>query len=94
MNDYYADDMNDPEREIIRPKELKKSASFTYCKWAAGDWEARFYAWTPAHDAERERTIRDMVNNPAWFKTKRKAIDKRIAASNNKARGGRGKRAA
>lgn len=97
MSEYYESDFQDPDREIVRPKGIKKSASFSYCKWAAGDWEARFYAWTDSHRRECEFTINQMLNNPAWFKARPPKIDKRAAAANNRARGGkkkRGKRAA
>lgn len=93
MTEYYEDDMANPEQEVVRPKAKKKGSSFAYCKWAAGDWEARFYYWTDAHRRECEQTINDMVNNPVWFKTKRKKVDKAAAVANNKAKG-RGKRKA
>ena len=77
------------DREIIRPKSAKKSDPFAYCKWALGDWEARFYAHTAAHIESREETINQMRNNPAWFKCKGRKIDPRQAIKNNKAKGSR-----
>ena len=88
MSEYHLDDLRDPDREVVRPKGVKKHSSFHYCKWAAGDWEARYYAYTPAHRAECERHINQLVNNPAWFKYKPK-VDRRAAVANNKARGKR-----
>ena len=42
MTEYYESDFADPEREIIRPRAKKRHDPFEYCKWAAGDWDARF----------------------------------------------------
>lgn len=83
---YDERDLLDEDLILVRPKEKKKSSSFEYCKWAAGDWEARFYAWTPAHRRECEQMIKQMTNNPAWFKVKVKK-DRRQLARDNKARG-------
>lgn len=86
MSEYYESDFSDPEREVIRPRDKKRHDPFEYCKWAAGDWEARFYAWTRPHREECEFTIKQMANNPAWFKTKRKKVDRKAATRNNKAK--------
>lgn len=79
--------MNDKKDEIVRPKDVKKHSSFSHCKWAAGEWEGRFYAWTPTHRDQCEFTIDQMINNPAWFKTKAPKVDKQSAARNNKSKG-------
>ena len=79
--------MSNSDREIVRPKNSKKSDPFAYCKWAKGDWEARFYYHTDAHVESRDDTINQMLNNPAWFKAKGKKIDPKQAVKNNKARG-------
>jgi len=78
---------NKTDREIIRPKSSKKSDPFAYCKWALGDWEARFYLHSTPHQAACAHTIKQMVNNPAWFKTKGKKIDPKQAVRDNKAKG-------
>ena len=70
---------NKKDREIIRDKSKRKSDSFEYCKWAIGDWEARFYANTDAHLEARAEMINQLVTNPAWFRYKPKSVDKRIA---------------
>ena len=75
------------DREIIRPPTAKKSDPFAYCKWALGDWEARFYLHTAPHQESCEHTIKQMLNNPAWFKTKGKKLDAKQAVRDNKARG-------
>ncbi len=94
MSEYYESDFADPEQEVIRPRSKKKHDSFEYCKWAVGDWEARFYAWTKTHRAQCEAHIKQLTNNTAWYQCKPKKIDKKAAANNNKARSSksRGKR--
>jgi len=87
--DYYESDLTDPDREIIRPKVKKRYDPFEYCKWAAGDWEAKFYAGTPIHDEQCEAFVKQLLNNPAWFKCKTKKIDARAVTRDNKAQGGR-----
>ena len=74
------------DTEIVRPKDKKKSESFAYCKWAMGDWEARFYIHTPTHVESREATIKSIREDPAWVKRKTK-VDARQAMKNNKAKG-------
>lgn len=86
MSNYHQHDLEDPEQEVVRSQDVKKHSAFHYCKWAAGDEEARFYAWTPTHRKECEFTINQMVNNPAWFKTRKPKIDKVTATRNNRAR--------
>lgn len=78
---------NNKDNEIVRPKNAKKHEPFAYCKWAAGDWEARYYYNTDAHVASRDEAINSMVNDPAWFKKKSKKLDRRVVTANNKARG-------
>lgn len=80
---------NNTDREIIRPDHVKRSDPFVYCKWAAGDWNARFYANTDAHLESRADTIKQILNNPAWFSHKGKKIDPKQAIKNNKAKGKR-----
>ena len=87
MTGYDKRDMEDPDQEIVRPKGTKKHTSFSYCKWAAGDWEARFYAWTTTHRQECEFSVNQMADNPAWFKVRKPKVDKQAAARNNKSRG-------
>ena len=84
--------MSDNSVEVIRSQNTKRSDPFVYCKWAAGDWEARFYINTPAHLESREDTIKQILNNPAWCKSKGKKIDPKQAVKNNKAKGTRKKR--
>lgn len=78
--------MNNDDLEIIRSNNVSKSEPFAFCRWAAGEWEAKFYAHTPAHVESREATIHLMRNDVAWFKNKKK-IDAKQAIKNNKARG-------
>lgn len=97
MSEYYESDFTDPEREVIRPKVKKRHDPFEYCKWAAGDWEAKFFAGTPAHREQCDAHLKQLINNPAWYKCKPKKIDKKAAARNNRAKGDkpqRGKRRA
>lgn len=69
-NDYYESDFMNPDVVIIRPKENQKRKPFVYCKWAAQDWEARFYAGTPTHKKQCEDHIKQLVNNPSWYNCK------------------------
>ena len=87
-NDYRQEDLTDPDRLLVRPIDMKKHSDLSFCKWAAGDWEARFYAFTETHDRERERHLQQLMNSPVWFKYKPSKVDKRAAVANNKARGG------
>ncbi len=73
---------NKKDREIIRDKSKRKSDSFEYCKWAVGDWDARFYANTDAHLESRADTINQLINNPAWYKCKPKKVDKKAGVTN------------
>jgi hypothetical protein len=82
MSEYYDSDFADPEREIIRPRAKKRHDPFEYCKWAAGDWDARFYAWTPTHRKQCAAHLKQLINNPAWFKCKAKKVDKKAATRN------------
>ncbi len=88
MSDYYEEDFHDDDREVVRPKAMKKNSSFSYCKWAPGDWEARFYAWTPAHKESRRRHLKVLMNDPCWYNYNPKK-DAKLVAQNNKARGKR-----
>ena len=54
--------------EVIREGK-KKRDDFVWCKWAAGAWEAEFYANTPAHMKSRARTLRVMMNDGCWYST-------------------------
>lgn len=87
MSEYYESDFADPDREVIRPRTKKRHDPFEYCKWAAGHWEASFFAWTDAHRAQCEEHLKQLINNPAWYKCKTRKIDKRAAARNNQAKG-------
>jgi len=80
--------MTNKDLEVVRPQSTGKSEPFAYCKWALGDWEARFYIHTAAHVESREATIKSMRNDAAWFKRKTK-VDPRQAVKNNKAKGKR-----
>ncbi len=86
MSEYHLDELRDPDQEIIRPKGTKRHSSFHYCKWAAGHWEASFFAGTPLHRQECEAHLHQLANNPTWFKYNPKR-DRRKAAMNNRARG-------
>lgn len=77
------------DTELIRPSTTKKSDPFVHCKWAKGEWEARYYAHTAPHVESRNETINQMLNNPAWFKCRGKKIDPKQAIKNNKAKGNR-----
>ncbi len=79
MNDYYESDFTDPDREVIRPRSKKKHDSFEYCKWAAEDWDARFYAWTKTHREQCEAHLKQLTSNPAWYQCKPKKVDKKAA---------------
>lgn len=79
--------MTEKKDEIVRPKDVKKSDKFVFCRWAPGDWEANYYYHTDAHVASRQETINSMLNDPAWFKKKAKKLDRRVVAANNKAKG-------
>jgi len=92
MNDYYEDDMNDPDTKFVRPKDAKKSSSLSYCKWAAQEWEARYYAWTPEHRKSMEFTLNQLMNDPCWGTAKSRKIDARSIVKSNKARGEKKKR--
>ncbi len=94
MSEYYESDFADPDQEVIRPRSKKKHDSFEYCKWAVGDWEARFYAWTPTHRKQCEAHLKQLMNDPTWHQCKATKVDKKAAVSNNRARGdkSRGKR--
>jgi len=82
MSEYYPEDLIDPDREVIRPRVKKKHDPFEYCKWAAGDWDAKFYAWTPTHRKECEEHVKQLLNNPAWYKHKPRKVDKKAATRN------------
>jgi len=90
MSDYYESDLADPDREIIRPKSKKRHDPFVNCKWAAGEWESSYYAWTPIHREQCAKHIKQLLNNPAWFKGKG-SDDARAIIRNNKAKGGKPK---
>jgi len=70
--------------EIVRDSSQKKRAEFAYCKWAAGAWEAEYYASTPTHQKSIDRTLKVMINDPCWYstihrlKTDTRAIMRRI----------------
>tara|TARA_S200002703_G_scaffold17832_1_gene14580 strand:- start:1021 stop:1371 length:351 start_codon:yes stop_codon:yes gene_type:complete len=89
MSEYHEGDLNDPDRDIIRPKGTKKSSSFSYCKWAVGDWEARFYAWTPEHRKSMKHTLNQLMNDPCWYSAKPMKKDLKAIARVNKAKGGK-----
>lgn len=74
------------ELEITRSGKKKRSDPFEYCKWAPGDWAARFYANTAPHEKSRANTIKRMVSDPAWFRMKMNE-DIKMTSSDNKARG-------
>ena len=59
----------DKTLEVVRGEGKKKREEFAYCKWAAGAWEAGFYANTPAHMKSRARTLKVMMNDPVWYST-------------------------
>lgn len=59
----------DKTLEVVRGEGKKKREEFAYCKWAAGAWEAEFYANTPAHMKSRARTLKVMMNDPVWYST-------------------------
>jgi len=80
------------EVEVVRGEGKKKREEFAYCKWAAGAWEAEFYANTPAHKKSIARTIRVLMNDPCWYSTlKRLKTDTR--KMQNRASGARKSRA-
>lgn len=57
------------EVEVVRGNGKKKREEFSYCKWAAGAWEAEYYANTPAHMRSRARTLKVIMNDPCWYST-------------------------
>jgi hypothetical protein len=59
----------DKNLEVIRGEGKKKREEFAYCKWAAGAWEAEFYANTTAHKKSIARTIKVLMNDPCWYST-------------------------
>ena len=59
----------DKTLEVVRGEGKKKGEEFAYCKWAAGAWEAEFYANTPAHMKSRARTLHVMMTDPCWYTT-------------------------
>lgn len=83
-NEYYATDLTDPDRVVVRPRSKKKHDKFEYCKWAAGDWEARFYIGTPTHRDQCDDHIKQIVNNPCWFTYRARKVDKRAAVAGSK----------
>lgn len=87
MNEYYESDLNDPEREVVRPKAKKRHDPFEYCKWAAGDWDARFYAWTKTHRSMCELHIKQLADSPSWYKWKQPKVDKKAASKSKRRKG-------
>ena len=85
-SDYYENDLKDPEVLVVRPKGTKRQSALAYCKWAAGDWEANFYAWTDTHRGQCKKHLKQLESNASWFKWRAPKIDKRAAAANNQAR--------
>jgi hypothetical protein len=59
----------DKTLEVVRGEGKKKREEFAYCKWAAGAWEAEFYAGTPAHDKSRAKTLHIIMTDPVWYST-------------------------
>ena len=84
---YFPEDLQDPDMLVVRSRDVKRRDPFVYCRWAAGDWEAHFYANTDAHLKSRADTIKQLVNNPVWFKCKSKKLDKRTVTKNSKNQG-------
>lgn len=60
---------DDKTLEVVRGDGKKKRDDFSYCEWAAGAWEAEYYANTPAHMKSRARTLRVLMNDPCWMTT-------------------------
>ena len=78
----HAANSNDDDKtlEVIRGEGQKKRSEFAYCKWAAGAWEAEFYANTPTHRKSIDKTINVMLNDPCWYSTlKRFSVDTKAA---------------
>jgi hypothetical protein len=78
----YADDSSNdkPNLEVVRGEGQKKRSEFAYCKWAAGAWEAEFYANTPTHYKSVDKTLKIMLNDPCWYSTlKRFNVDTKAA---------------
>jgi len=78
----------DKNFEVVRAKGKRKSDPMPNCSWCAGEWEGKYYAWTPQHEKSRERTIKIMQNDVAWYKkiNKKNPTIKRTRA-NNQAKG-------